>query len=343
MLAKREGDYLSQVPSNVNLVDIKASKLAFSTNLLGSYLRETKPDVLISANERVNIVALMARKLYRPKTRVIISVHTNNTEQIANRDASFYKKIVLKIARLVYKWADQVVAVSEGVARDAIKIFKLSPDNVTVIYNPIVTSEINDKMKMQVDHPWFNRPGGPVIIGVGRLVAQKDFFTLVDSFVEVKKASPDAKLIILGEGEKRKALENKISALGLKNDVSLPGFVENPYSYLHNASVFVLSSAWEGFGNVLVEAMATGTPVVSTDCPSGPSEILDKGRYGPLVPPGDAEKLAHSIIAVLNKPPEPALLKRRASNFTVGNAVNEYIELINHRGINHGLNKKGKT
>ncbi len=332
-LAKTEGDYLSQVPAGINVVNKKNTRVLFSLHSVGSYLKNTKPDALIAANERINIVALLAKILYRSKTRIIISTHINNSEQIRHekRGAAIYlyRKAALLAARLVYKWADHVVAVSKGVADDMRKLFKLSPERIKVIYNPIVTPGLKVKMKAPAEHAWFRQPGGPVILGIGRLAVQKDFFTLIDAFVEIRKTIPEARLIILGEGEERKPLENKISALNIDDYVSMPGFVNNPYSYLYNSSVFVLSSAWEGFGNVLVEAMATGTPVVATDCPSGPAEILEYGKYGPLVPVGDAKGLARSVIAVLKDQPDPGFLQNRANDFTVEKAFEKYQELIN--------------
>ena len=332
LLARKQGAYLAQIPCNVNLVDKKDARLIFSVPLIGAYFKKANPDVLISSSERINIIALIARKIYKSRSKVIISVHTNNSEQLRNEKflLRMYRRIVLFAGRVVYKWADQVVAVSRGVAEDACKVFNIPAEMVKIIYNPIVSPELYNKMKSPVDHPWLKQPKAPVILGIGRLTAQKDFFTLLDAFVEVRKTIPEVRLIILGEGEKRRDLENKISGLDLNDHVSMPGFVGNPYSYLFNSSVFVLSSAWEGFGNVLVEAMATGTPVVATNCPSGPAEILENGKYGPLVPVGNAKRLAKSIVAVLEDRPDPEFLQSRANDFTVEKAFDKYLELINN-------------
>ncbi len=332
LLAKTEGDYLSQVPPGIKVVKKKNTRVVFSLHSVGAYLKHVEPDALIAANEKINVVAVLAKKLFRVKTRVIVSTHINNSEQIKNEKRGpaiyLYRRAVLMAARLVYKWADDVVAVSEGVADDVSRLFKLPPERIKVIYNPIVTPDLKVKMKEPVDHPWLKQPGGPVILGSGRLSGQKGFFTLLDAFVEIRKSFPEARLIILGEGEERIALEQKIAALDLDDYVSMPGFVNNPYNYLYNASVFVLSSVWEGFGNVLVEAMATGTPVVATDCPSGPAEILGYGKYGPLVPVGDAKSLARKVAAVLKDPPDPGFLQNRASEFSVEKAFEKYRELI---------------
>jgi len=330
VLGKKQGEYLGQIPTKVNLVDLKVKKLLFSFNVVGAYLHQCKPAVLISANERVNIVALLAKKKYRSKTKLIISVHTNNTEQMARQGASVYRRIIIKLARFTYKWADRVVAVSKGVAEDIEGLFSVPPEKINVIYNPIINANLSEKINEPVDHPWLNQVEFPVVIGMGRLDRSKDFSTLIKSLIEIKQEVADTKLIILGEGQLREALENEIKMLHLEKDVHMPGFVENPYSYLKNSSVFVLSSAWEGFGNALVEAMAAGTPVIATDCPSGPAEILEGGKYGPLVPVGDAYKLAKEVVAILKDPPVSETLIRRAHDFTVDKAVDQYVNMIDN-------------
>jgi glycosyltransferase involved in cell wall biosynthesis len=171
-------------------------------------------------------------------------------------------------------------------------------EKIKVIYNPVITPELFARAEEPLDHPWF-RPGEPpVVLGVGRLTQAKDFPTLIRAFALVRKERP-ARLMILGEGEERPKLEALVRELRLEEDVALPGFVDNPYKYMKRAAVFVLSSRWEGFGIVLVEAMALGTPVVATDCPSGPAEILENGKWGRLVPPGDPEALAKAILDTL--------------------------------------------
>jgi glycosyltransferase involved in cell wall biosynthesis len=170
----------------------------------------------------------------------------------------------------------------------------------------------------------------PVILGVGELCARKDFGTLIRAFALVRRERP-ARLVILGKGRQREKLEALARELGVGADVSLPGFVNNPYPYMKRASLFVLSSAYEGFGNVLVEALATGTPVVATDCPSGPREILEDGRYGPLVPVGDVRRLASSILDTLAHPPEPPLLVQAAERFRVESSAVQYLTALGIR------------
>ncbi len=328
VLVKKQGAYLDQIPQGVNLIDLEASRVVNSLGRLGRYLAVKKPDILISAKERINIIALLAKILYKPKTRFIISIHINHSEQIKYQGASLYYRLLLMIAGLVYKRADRVVAVSRGVAADAAKLFKIPLEQIRVIYNPLVTPELAEKMREQADHPWFSDSELVLILGIGRLVQQKDFSTLISSFARVRQEIPQARLIILGEGSKRAALERKAAEMGLEEVIDMPGFVENPYSYLDRANLFVLSSAWEGFGNVLVEAMAAGTPVVSTDCPSGPEEILEGGRYGYLVPTGEPDQMADAIVATLKKPLPGEELQQRAMSFSVEKILADYESLF---------------
>jgi glycosyltransferase involved in cell wall biosynthesis len=203
---------------------------------------------------------------------------------------------------------------------------------VKVIYNPTVTPEIFRKATEPVQHPWFVDNRVPIILAAGRLHRQKDFPTLLRAFSLLRQNRP-CRLVILGDGKKRrrKALRQLAKQLGIEKDVSLPGFVENPFAYMARANLFVLSSAWEGFGNVIVEALACGCPVVSTDCRSGPREILDNGRYGRLVPVGDPEALARAMLEALDDPDNPCDREtriQRAMEFSVDKIVDEYLKVL---------------
>src|SRR5574337_995620 len=287
------------------------------------YLRREQPAVLLSCCHLVNVVAPWARALARVRTKLVIRIGTHLSRPAVN----IQKRFELWQARHFYPWADAIISISNGVADDVARVTGLPRERIAMIYNPVVTPELQEKLRAPLDHPWFAPGSPPVLLAVGRLVAQKDFPTLLKAFARVR-AVRKARLIILGEGKKRAELEMLARKLGVAADVDLPGFVLNPFPYMMRASVFVLSSAWEGFGMVVAEAMACGCPVVSTDCPSGPAEILDGGTYGPLVPVGDDAALAKAILSVLETPPDPNRLRARAALFSVDHVADCCLELL---------------
>ncbi len=325
VLVRKAGPYVSQIPSKVRLIDLKGKSLFRSLSLLIRYLKQEKPSILLSALEDTNIVAILANKLAGKITKVVVTVH-NTLSQESKNASNLKRKFVPYLVPWLYSEADAIVAVSHGVAQDLVKL-GLSRENITVIYNPIVTSELTTKLQQSLEHPWFLPQQPPIILGVGRLNKQKDFPTLIRAFYEVRKQMT-VRLIILGEGEERANLEFLIEKLGISKDVLMPGFVQNPYIYMKQASVVVLSSAWEGFGNVIVEAMVSGTPVVSTNCPNGPAEILANGKYGKLVAVGDFKGMAMEIIDTIKKPPETSLLQKRAMDFSLKKIIVYYNELL---------------
>jgi glycosyltransferase involved in cell wall biosynthesis len=328
VLAEAEGDYLEQVPSDVRLIDLKSKfPIVLSKTLaLQRYLQREQPTVLFSALDIVSS-SLWAKWSSRVPTRVVMCVQTYLSEQFRHDESSTLKKLRPQMVRWLYPRSDELVAASKGTAADLAQITDLPLDRIRVIYNPVVTPEVLQKSQAPVDHPWFAPGELPVILGVGRLVNQKDFFNLINAFAQVRRMRP-ARLMILGEGEQRQQLEDLILSLGLENDVAMPGFVDNPYAYMSKAAVFALSSKYEGFGNVVAEAIATGTPVVSTDCPSGPAEILDNGNYGKLVPVSDPTALAKAILETLDHPIDPEILKRRSLQFSTDCVVDQYMEVL---------------
>jgi glycosyltransferase involved in cell wall biosynthesis len=230
------------------------------------------------------------------------------------------------LQRTFYPWASSVVAVSRGAADDLARTSGLPRDRVQVVYNPVITPTMIALAGQTPDHPWFAPGQPPVILGVGRLTRQKDFPTLLRAFAEVRRRRA-ARLIILGEGEDRSALEALARELGVAGDVALPGFRDNAMAYMARSALFVLSSAWEGLPTVLIEALAAGTRVVSTDCPSGPREILEDGRLGLLVPVGDPAALAEAMIDTLDQPAGPPPLAS-LTPFTRDAAVDHYLHLV---------------
>jgi glycosyltransferase involved in cell wall biosynthesis len=229
--------------------------------------------------------------------------------------------------RWSYPRADGVVAVSAGVAQTITALAGLPTQRVSVIHNPVGPPKADAMTASACAAPAWVDHKGPKVIAIGTLKEQKGFPLLLSAFVNVRQLA-DARLLVLGEGPLRGELEALRSRLGLDGAVDMPGFVADPYPYLAKADVFVLSSAWEGFGNVIVEALACGTKVVSTDCPSGPREILVDGRYGKLVPVGDAGALAQAILAALDEDHDRAALIRRSQDFSVEKAADEYLRLL---------------
>jgi len=325
VLAKAEGPYLSQVPPEVRVVDLHSDRVLRSLPELVRYIRRERPEAILSALDHANVVTIWARKLSRVRCRVVVSVCSTLSRAIAH-DADLRGRLIPNLIGIFYPWADEVVTVSSGVADDLAKTTGLQRERIQVIYNPVVTPDLIEKAKESLENPWFAPGEPPVILSVGRLTKAKDHPTLIRAFARVRREH-SARLMILGEGEDRPKLEALIRELDLEEDVSLPGFVDNPYAYMARASVFVLSSAWEGLPSVLIEAMAVGTPVVSTDCPSGPAEILEGGQWGRLVPVGDVEEMAAAIIATLNDPNHPDVSKR-AQHFGVEKSVQAYLDVL---------------
>lgn len=324
VLAKAEGPYLSHVPPKVRVVDLGASRVLASFPGLVRYLREERPTVMLSALDHVNVVALWAGKFSGVPVRVVVSVHTTLSRASASA-ASLRARLTPFWIRPFYPWAHSVVAVSQGVADDLVRLTGLPKEKVRVIYNPVLTPELFAKAEENLEHPWFAPGEPPVVLGVGRLTAAKDYATLIRAFARVRQERP-VRLMILGEGEERPNLETLVRELRLDKDVTLPGFVENPYKYMKRAGVFVLSSQWEGLPTVLVEALAVGTPVVSTDCPSGPAEILEGGKVGRLVPVNDVEALAQAILVGLDEERGRAI--ERMTAFSLDRVVEQYVEVL---------------
>jgi glycosyltransferase involved in cell wall biosynthesis len=260
---------------------------------LARYLRREKPAVMISALDRANIAALCAKGLSGTAVRTVVTIH--NTLSVTKRQASMTRiKILPQLMRYSFPWADEIVAVSNEAADDFSAVTGVERNKITTVYNPVVSDDLFQRASGPVDHPWFAPDQPPVVLAVGRLTAQKDFSTLIRAFELLHRKQP-ARLVILGEGKERPALEALVKQCGLESSVLMPGFVDNPYAYLKRASAFVLSSRWEGLPTVLIEALALGVPVVSTDCKSGPEEILAGGKYGELVAVGDHDALAKAL------------------------------------------------
>ncbi|MBZ0168704.1 Glycosyl transferase, group 1 [Candidatus Methylomirabilis lanthanidiphila] len=290
------------------------------------YLRHERPDVLVAAASHVHRAAIWARCLARTETRLVLRA-SNHLSRSAWNTKRWPRPLLPVFARLFYPWADGFIANSEGIADDLSRVAGIPRERITVIPNPVVTPELKEQACVPLDHPWY-RPGQPpVILGVGRLTTAKDFPTLLHAFARLR-ATRRVRLIILGEGKGRSRLTVLAEQLGIAADLELPGWMDNPYRYMARSAVFVLSSAWEGLPNALIEAMACGCPVVSTDCPGGAAEILQGGVYGPLVPVGDDAALAEAIASVLDNPPERERPQTRARYYSADLATERYLQIL---------------
>jgi len=325
VLMQGGGPGTADVPDGVRIIALN-HRAVTSPLPLARYLRQQQPTHLIAFAETCNMAAIVARWLARSPVTLILTVH--NTLSIAVQHVRTRKeRLFPALARRLYPHADRIVAVSGGVADDYADFIGLDRAHIDVIYNPIPIATIQQKSLAPVDHRWFTAHDQPIVLGVGRMEPQKDFPTLVRAFAELR-AQMACRLCLVGDGSQRGALERLVAKLGVEDDVLFTGMQANPFPYMHGADVFVLSSVHEGFGAVLVEAMACGCRVVSTDCPHGPAEILADGQYGRLVPMNDPPAMAAAIAATLADPLPAATVRARAVDFDQDRATATYAALI---------------
>ena len=323
--ASAQGPYRAEVSPSVRVVDLGSKRVAASLPGLVRYLRQVKPKSMLSAVNHANVIAVIARAIARVPTRLVVSEH-NNLSQSRKRSMDLSGKVVQALMHWAYAKADAVVAVSKGVADDLAETLGFPRSRIEVVYNPVVTPKLFERAAEPLDHPWLAKGAPPVILGVGRLAPQKDFATLIKAFAQVRKTH-SCRLVILGEGELRSDLEALVRQLNVTSDVLLPGFAENPFAWMSKSKVFVLSSAWEGLPTVLIEALTCGATVVSTNCPSGPYEILEGGKWGALVKVGDDAELADEIARAFTAL-EPKATAERGRDFDVQRSVEKYLSVL---------------
>ena len=316
-ILKRNGELLNSINPDIQVIDIKSSFLK-----LMSEIHSMDIDFLLPIYTSMR--ALLAKVILKMPFKVILS--QRNMFTMDRRPDQMRLKFLR--CRLLYRYADACVCISEGVAEEMRSLNLISPDKIHVIYNPVVNKELLSQIDEPLDDPWFSENSCPVIMGAGRFGDQKDFATLLKSFEIVSKIRGNLKLLLLGEGKQRAMLENMVTELGLSGKVRMPGYIQNPYRFMKRAALFVQTSRFEGFGNVVAEALACGCNVVSTDCKSGPSEILDGGKYGALAKVGDPEDIAKAIITMLDNPLPKELLISRAKYFSEERAVESYYALF---------------
>lgn len=326
VLCNAGGPHMWQVSSRVRVIDLNSRRIVEAFPKLVQYLRQEAPSVMLSTQHFTSELVIWAKYMAGVSTRIVIT-EQNTLSRKARFDSRLKYRLAPFSTKLFYPWADSIIAASQGVAKDLAQITNLPVDRIKVIYNPVVTPELLPLAKEPLEHPWFNPGEPPVILGAGRLQPQKDFPTLLRAFAQIRKRRP-SRLVILGWGPELPQLQALARKLGVDSDVDFAGYVQNPFNYMAQSAVFVLSSAWEGFGNVLAEALAVNTPVVSTNCESGPAEILKDGEYGWLSPVGDSDALTASILEVLEgkrKKVDPAWIEQ----FSLGSVTRQYIDACN--------------
>jgi glycosyltransferase involved in cell wall biosynthesis len=332
VLVRREGAYLPLIPPDVRVVDLGARRTFTSVFPLVRYLRKERPRAILSGLVHVNIVAIAAVSL-APQTRLVISERNTPSHDMGDHEPA--AKLGYRLAPYLYPLADEIVAVSAGVADDLSAFARLSRERIETVANPVITDQTLALARGDFPHRWFGVGAPPVVLAVGRLAPAKDYPTLLHAFAKLR-AARDCRLLILGDGNLLPELTVLARRLKIASDVEFHGFVINPYAAMSKAAVLVLSSQWEGSPNVLTEAMACGLPVVSTDCPSGPREILDNGRYGPLVPIGNAEALASAMARMLDEPTPRPLLDEGCRPYHAALSAARYLEIMLRDTIGEG-------
>ena len=318
VLSRAEGPYLRDISKRVRLIDLGAGRALHSIWPLVRYLRRERPDAMLSALNYANVIAIIAWKFARVSTRLVVS-ERNSLEQ---RPKDAINTIVRLLMRWLYPSADKVICVSNGIEAQMQRLFGLPKSKMRTIYNPVDIEMIKERSEKTLDHPWFSNKTVPVILAAGRLELQKDYPTLLKAFAQLRDKR-DARLVVLGQGTEKARLKKLTEELKIEKYVDFVGFQANPFAWMARCDLFVMSSAWEGFPSVLVQAMACGAKVVSTNCRTGPDEILENGRWGGLVPVGDALSLCKAMNAALDQTRAPNV-KQRVNSFNLDAITTQY-------------------
>lgn len=326
VLMRAAGDMASLLDSRVRVVDLKAGRILGSILPLKRYLTDTRPGCMLACMWPLTIAAIVANLMSGHITRVVVAEHSSWSASERSH-ARLHRTMLGLTTRLLYRHTAGVVAVSNGVASEVACLASLPPERVTAIYNPISGGRVVPNLQSATVPEAWAKGAHAKVLAVGRLKPIKDYPNLLSAFALLQR-SVDARLLILGDGSDRDRLEAIVRDLGIKDHVLMPGFSSDPAPFYRVADLLVLSSTGEGFGNVLVEALEEGTPVVSTDCPSGPREILDNGRFGLLVPVGDSEALANAMKDSLGRSHDVAALRARAADFSVQKAADAYLDVL---------------
>lgn len=300
LVGTTSGEFRYKLSDKIKIIDLKSSRFSLSIFKIAGQLRKIKPDFVLSTLIYCNLVTTLATLISFVKTKLILREATTPTYDLIGKP-----KLLTYLFGLLYKRAHLIIAGSDGVKHDLIYNFGIRDKMVKVVDNPILSSDIILKSHEELDHPYFKDKNKPVILTVGKVTEAKDYLTLLKAFNIVQNKIP-SKLIIVGNkfenSSEYEMLDKFIESNNLKNKVDFVGFQDNPFNYMRRADVFVLSSKYEGSPGVLIQGLFVNGNVVSTDCKSGPSEILENAKYGRMVPVGDYKLMADSIIEAINHP-----------------------------------------
>jgi glycosyltransferase involved in cell wall biosynthesis len=325
VLGEATGPYVSRVNPKIRIIDLHAATPIAKLFALNRYLRAERPALLITADDFVNVASL-AKRLSGADTIIAAGVH-NTMSELFKTQRGLRALVRRALFPYLLRLADYVIPVSQCAAADVVSMAHIRADRVRVIYNAVLHDRIWTMAGEPAEHPFFQKGEPPVLISVGRLSPQKDFATLIHAFALVREVAP-ARLLILGQGDQRPELEELIDKLELRDDVSLPGFVNNPYAFIARSAAFVSSSIFEGLPTVLIEALALGTPVVATNC-AGSAEVLENGKWGRLTPMSDPRALADAILRTLaDRSLAPGVEASLRHRFSIPDVTRAFLELL---------------
>ena len=327
LLHSTRGELRQSVPAGLRIVEFGTSRTLYDLFPMARFLRRERPDLLLSSLNHNNVVAALAGLLSGLKTKVVICQHNSLSDEA--KTLGWKYRIIPVLYRLLDPVIARFVAVSKGVADDMARVTGVRRDRIEPIYNPVIDDTFAKRAEQPVSHPWFENREAVVFVTAGRLVEQKDHATLIKAFAAVMKRQP-AKLLVLGTGPLHEELEEQAKSLGVAEHIDFLGFKENALPYFRESDAFVLASRYEGLGNVIVEAMRCGTPVITTDCPYGPSEIVQDGDFGVLVPVGDSDALAEAMLSSKWRRWTREELMKSVEKFQTSSVTLEYQSLFNN-------------
>jgi glycosyltransferase involved in cell wall biosynthesis len=323
VVANMEGALQKLIPPEMEVVNLRSDRMIRALPRLIRRLRRAPPDAIFSTITHANLVAACAARFTGLSSRMVVR---QSNAPLSERKGTLGRVLSHRLIPYVYRWTRGIIAVSDGVRAELTAMDSTLADRIQVLPTPVLTEELRIQGAEIPCHPWFIERTAPVIVSAGRLVEHKGMLDLIRAFALVRSRR-EARLIIIGEGSFRQNLEDEVAHLGLEDSVALPGFQHNPFSYMNHASAFVLASHYEGLPNVLIQAMSFGTPIVSTDCRSGPAEILEDGKLGRLVPVMDVPALAQAIEEAVLLPKQSTAQARAWERFGAGEATSRYLSM----------------